>query len=234
MFKPFLLQVSLAGDTLATTQDPVVPREETLSIWQLYVEGGLYIMIPLTILLAIAIYITIERYLSIRKASRPETNFINTIKDYIHDGKIDAAKALCRNTDSPTARMIEKGVVRLGKPLGDISAAIENVGKLEIQKLEKTLATLATIAGAAPMIGFLGTVIGMILTFHQMKISGNGVEIGELSGGIMIAMVTTVAGLIVGIVAFVSYNLLVAKVERVVYKLEAASIEFMDILQEPV
>lgn len=232
MFRSFFLQVNLTGDTLGGT--PVVPGEETLSIWKLYTEGGLYIMIPLTILSIIAVYILVERYLAIQKASRAETNFMNSIKDYIHDGKIDAAKALCRSTDSPTARMIEKGVIRLGKPLADISTAIENVGKLEIQKLEKTLATLATIAGAAPMIGFLGTVIGMILTFHQMRISGNSVEISQLSGGIMVAMVTTVAGLIVGIIAYIGYNLLVAKVEKVVYKLEATAIEFMDILQEPV
>ncbi|HET6245990.1 MAG: MotA/TolQ/ExbB proton channel family protein [Bacteroidetes bacterium] len=211
----------------------VVPTQETISILELFLGGGLYIMIPLVILSVIAVYIFIERYLAIQKASKSDSNFMNNIKDFIHDGKIDAAKALCRATDAPTARMVEKGVSRIGKPLNDISAAIENVGKLEIYKLEKSLATLATVAGAAPMIGFLGTVIGMIFTFHEMKISGNGVEISQLSGGIMQAMVTTVAGLVVGIVAYICYNLLVAKVEKVVYKLEVTSIEFMDLLQEP-
>lgn len=227
-----LLQVSLGTDTI-TDATNTLPREETLSIFELFLGGGLYIMIPLTIMSIIAVYIFIERYIAIQRASKSDNNFMNNIKDLIHEGKIDAAKALCKSTDSPTARMIEKGISRLGKPLGDISAAIENIGKLEINKLEKSINTLATIAGAAPMIGFLGTVIGMIITFHQMNIGGNGVEISQLSGGIMMAMVTTVAGLIVGIIAYVGYNILVAKVEKVVHKLEATSIEFMDLLQEP-
>ncbi|MDQ3191672.1 MAG: MotA/TolQ/ExbB proton channel family protein [Bacteroidota bacterium] len=227
-----LQQINVTSE--APAQPGVVePTLETISILELFLGGGLYIMIPLTILSIIAVYIFIERYLAIQKASKSDNNFMNNIKDFIHDGKIDAAKALCRATDAPTARMVEKGVSRIGKPLNDISVAIENVGKLEIYKLEKSLATLATVAGAAPMIGFLGTVIGMIFTFHEMKISGNGVEISQLSGGIMQAMVTTVAGLVVGIVAYICYNLLVAKVEKVVYKLEVTSIEFMDLLQEP-
>lgn len=231
-----LLQINVpteAATTAAASIDGNLPAQETLSILQLFMDGGWYIMFPLVFLSIISIYIFIERYFAIQKASKSELNFMNNIKDFIHDGKIDAAKALCRSTDTPTAKMVEKGVSRIGKPLGDISAAIENVGKLEIYKLEKTLATLATVAGAAPMIGFLGTVIGMIFTFHEMKISGNGVEISQLSGGIMQAMVTTVAGLVVGIVAYIAYNLLVAKVEKVVYKLEVTSIEFMDLLQEP-
>lgn len=227
-----LQQLNVTSDAIVES-GVVEPVQETISILELFLGGGLYIMIPLTILSIIAVYIFIERYLAIQKASKSDANFMNNIKDFIHDGKIDAAKALCRATDAPASRMVEKGVSRIGKPLNDISAAIENVGKLEIYKLEKSLATLATVAGAAPMIGFLGTVIGMIFTFHEMKISGNGVEISQLSGGIMQAMVTTVAGLVVGIVAYICYNLLVAKVEKMVYKLEVTSIEFMDLLQEP-
>lgn len=228
-----LLQINLTGDTATQGAAAPPPAEETLSVWELYLSGGLEFMIPLTIFSIIAVYIFIERYLAIKKASKDELNFMNNIKDFIHDGKFDAAKALCRSTDSPAARMIEKGVSRLGKPLGDISTAIENVGKLEIYKLEKSISTLATLSGAAPMVGFLGTVVGMIVTFHEMKVSGNGVEISALSGGIMQSMVTTVAGLIVGIIAYIGYNILVARVEKVIYKLEATTIEFMDLLQEP-
>jgi biopolymer transport protein ExbB len=217
------------------TEAAAIPAQttETISIFDLFMGGGLYIMIPLLFLSVLAVYIFVERYLAIQKASKKDNNFMNNIKDFIHEGKVDAARALCKSTDLPTARMIEKGIARIGKPLNDISASIENVGKLEIYKLEKSLATLATVAGAAPMIGFLGTVIGMIVTFHEMKISGNGVEISQLSGGIMQAMVTTVAGLVVGILAYIGYNLLVAKVEKVVYKLEVTTIEFMDLLHEP-
>jgi biopolymer transport protein ExbB len=232
MFNNFLLQINV-GSEPAEAAVEAVTRQETISILDLFLGGGLYIMIPLTILSIVAVYIFVERYFAIQKAAKKDNNFMNNIKDLIHNGKIDAAKALCNSTDAPTARMVEKGIARIGKPLNDISAAIENVGKLEIYKLEKSLATLATVAGAAPMIGFLGTVIGMIVTFHEMKISGNGVEISQLSGGIMQAMVTTVAGLVVGILAYIGYNLLVAKVEKVVYKLEVTSIEFMDLLQEP-
>jgi biopolymer transport protein ExbB len=225
-----LLQINVGTEAAAEA----VTRTETLSIFELFMGGGLYIMLPLVALSVLAVYIFIERYLAIQKASKGDNNFMNNIRDFIHDGKIDSAKALCRTTEQPSARMIEKGIARIGKPLNDISAAIENVGKLEVYKLEKSLATLATVAGAAPMIGFLGTVIGMIVTFHEMKVSGNGVEISQLSGGIMQAMVTTVAGLIVGILAYVGYNMLVSKVEKVVYKLEVTTIEFMDLLQEPV
>lgn len=152
---------------------------------------------------------------------------MNEIKDFIHDGKLEAARSLCKNTPTPIARMIEKGVNRIGKPLGDIAEAIENTGKLELFKLEKNLATLATISGAAPMIGFLGTVIGMILAFHEMASAGGNIDVEMLAEGIYTAMVTTVAGLVVGIVAYIAYNLLVAKVEKVVFKMEARTTEFM-------
>ena len=207
-----------ATDTLAQAE---APTEKTLSVLELITSGGvggIIIMITLFILSVIAVYIFIERYLTIKKAAQEDQNFMNEIKDFIHDGKLEAARSLCRSTPTPISRMIEKGVNRIGKPLSDIAAAIENTGKLELFKLEKNLATLATISGAAPMIGFLGTVIGMILAFHEMASAGGNIDVEMLSEGIYTAMVTTVAGLIVGIVAFIAYNLLVAKVEKVVFK----------------
>jgi biopolymer transport protein ExbB len=234
MFLNLLLQISTgAEDLTAEGVEEIVPHEETLSVIDLIVSGGWFIMIPLAVLSVVAVYIFIERFLAIQKASKEDPQFMNQIKDFIHEGKIDAANHLCKQTDSTFARMIQKGVKRIGKPLGDISAAIENVGKLELFKLEQSLSTLATIAGAAPMIGFLGTVIGMIVVFHEMRISSSGIEIEQLSGGIMQAMVTTVAGLVIGIIAYIAYNILVARVEKVVYKMEATTIEFMDLLQEP-
>jgi Biopolymer transport proteins len=170
----------------------------------------------------------------IRKATREDQNFMDRIKDYIHDGKIDAAHALCRSTNSPSARMIEKGISRLGRPLQDIGTAIENVGKLEISKLEKGFPTLATIVGAEPMLGFLGTVIGMVQSFYRMSQAGNNIEVSLLSDGIYTALITTVAGLIVAILGYFAYNTLVVRVEKVVFNLEATNTEFMDILNEPV
>lgn len=233
MLLNLLLQITSDVQTTAEGTEEVVPTEETLSVIELLSSGGWYIMIPLAILSVIAIYIFVERFFAIQRASKEDPKFMDQIRDFIHDGKIDAAKHLCKQTDTTFARMIEKGVKRIGKPLGDISAAVENVGKLEVYKLEESLSTLATIAGAAPMIGFLGTVIGMIVVFHEMRISDSGIEIEQLSGGIMQAMVTTVAGLVIGIIAYIAYNVLVARVEKVVYKMEATTIEFMDLLQEP-
>jgi biopolymer transport protein ExbB len=207
--------------------------EEKISILELLVNGGWYIMIPLAILSVIAIYIFFERMLAINKANKVESNFMARITDYISDGKIDSALDFCKQNDSPLSHMIHKGVSKIGKPIKEISASIENVGKLEIGRLEKGLATLATVAGAAPMIGFLGTVIGMIVTFHAMMISPNGVEIPALAGGIMQAMVTTVAGLVIGIIAYVAYNILVTRVSNVIHDLEAASLDFLDLLDAP-
>jgi biopolymer transport protein ExbB len=220
-------------DTLNTATQGAEPGEITLSFWELALKGG-WIMIPIVILSIMAVYIFFERYFAISKASKTDINFMNKIKDYIHDDKIESALTLCQSTDSPVARMIEKGIQRLGRPLDDITAAIENVGKLEISKLEKGLPALATSAGAAPMIGFLGTVIGMIQAFYDMANAGNNINITLLSSGIYTAMVTTVAGLIVGIISYLAYNVLVAKVEKVVYQLEANTTEFMDLLNEPV
>jgi len=217
-------------------QDVSVPVEtaaEELTLLDFAIKGG-WVMIPIVLLSFIAAYIFIERYYVIRKATREDQNFMNRIKDYIHDGKLEAALALCRSTDSPSARMIEKGVSRLGRPLQDIQTAIENVGKLEISKLEKSFPTLATITGAEPMLGFLGTVIGMVQSFYAMSAAGNNIEVSLLSDGIYTALITTVAGLIVGILGYFAYNTLVVRVERVVFNLEATLTEFMDILNEPV
>jgi biopolymer transport protein ExbB len=205
---------------------------QKLTLLDFAIRGG-WVMIPIMLLSLIAAYIFIERYFVIKKASRDDINFMNRIKDYIHDGKVDAAAALCKSTDSPSARMIEKGLSRLGRPLQDIGTAIENVGKLEISKLEKSFPTLATITGAEPMLGFLGTVIGMVKSFYAMSQAGNNIEVSLLSDGIYTALITTVAGLIIGILGYFAYNVLVVRVERVVFNLEATSTEFMDILNEP-
>lgn len=205
---------------------------ESIQLFDLLLKGGV-VLIPIGILSIIAIYIFVERYLTIKKAARIDPKFMLNIKDYVVNGNIEAAKTLARNTNSPIARMIEKGVLRIGKPLQNISVAIENVGKLEIYQLEKSLATLATIAGAAPMIGFFGTVMGMIKAFFNISQAGQNVNTNMLAGGIYEAMITTAAGLAVGILAFIGYNLLVALVEKVVYQMEATSVEFIDLLQEP-
>jgi len=212
---------------------PVAKAAEKLTLLDLTIKGG-WVMIPIILLSFVAAYIFIERFYVIRKATKEDQNFMNRIKDYIHDSKIDAALALCRSTDSPSARMVEKGISRLGRPLQDISTAIENVGKLEISKLEKGFPTLATITGAEPMLGFLGTVIGMVQSFYAMSQAGNNIEVSMMSDGIYTALITTVAGLIVGILGYFAYNTLVVRVEKVVFNLEATLTEFMDILNEPV
>lgn len=224
-----LLQIQQAGNTVDLASQTT---EETISLFDMALKGGI-IMIPLLLFSIIAVYIIIERYVAIKKANKIELNFMNKIRDFIHSGNIDAARALCKNTVNPIARMMEKGINRIGKPLNDIEKAIENVGNIEVVRLEKGLSTLATIAGAAPMIGFLGTVLGMIKAFYNMSKAGKQVEISMLSGGMYEAMVTTVAGLFVGLIALIAYNLLAAMVQRVIYKMETSSIEFMDLLQEP-
>jgi len=234
MFLPQLNDLSEGGEQSIQQIDAIIQTEETLSIMELIIGAGWYIMVPLGILGFIAIYITIERYLAIKKANKIDRDFMDRIRDYITEGKMDAAKDYCANQKTPMARMLEKGISKIGRSMKEISVSIENVGKLEIFKLEKGLSTLATISGAAPMIGFLGTVIGMIVTFHAMKISGQGIEIADLSGGIMQAMVTTVAGLIIGIIAYIAYNYLVSKVDKVINKMEAVSVDFLDLLDEPV
>ncbi len=215
------------------------PTEEEVGTYKrlidLILQGGplgIAIVAILLFLSVIALYIFIERWLTIKKAGRIDQNFINNIKAAVAAGNIEGAKALCRSTDSPIARMVEKGVMRIGKPLRDIDTAIENVGNLEVFKLEKNLSTLASIAGAAPMIGFFGTVTGMILAFYKMATESN-VTPDVLAGGIYQALITTAFGLLIGILAFVGYNLLVASVEKVIFKMERTTVEFMDLLQEP-
>lgn len=230
----FLLQLGeiLPGDTIVDPDGTIhVAGKE--SVLDLAMQGGWYIMIPLAIMLLFAIFVFFERLLAIGKASRSDKNFMNKIRDYILEGKFDSAKNLCSQVNNPQARMIDKGIARIGKPMKDIATSIENVGKLEIYRLEKNLSSLATVAGAAPMIGFLGTVIGMIGVFQKMKDSVGGIQIDQLSGGIMQAMITTVAGLIIGIVAYMCYNFLVARVEKIIHNMESASIEFLDVLHEP-
>lgn len=224
-----LLQVPLNENIT----DAAIQSELKLSFWEMSLKGG-WIMIPIVLLSIVAVYIFFERYFAIKKASETDINFMNKIKDYIHDDKLESALALCQSTNSPVARMIEKGLQRIGRPLNDINTAIENVGNLEVTKLETNLPTLATVAGAAPMIGFLGTVMGMVKAFYTMSMRGNNIVVSDLADGIYTAMVTTVAGLIVGIMAYLAYNILVAKVEKVVFQLEANTSEFMDLLNEPV
>lgn len=210
----------------------VTPTEQKLDLIDLATKGGI-IMIPIVILLVIGVYLAFERYLTIKKANSHDPVFMSNVKDMVASGNINGAKSLCASNGTPIGRMLEKGISRIGKPMKNIEVAIENVGKLEIYRLEKGMATLATISGAAPMIGFLGTVTGMINAFFKMATAGNNINIGELSGGIYEAMVTTVAGLIVGIFAYIAHNLLSAMIEKVIYRMEAAAVEFIDLLQEP-
>ncbi len=221
-----------ADSTKLLLNQTVGPTAIQLSMWDLAVKGG-WIMIVLGVFSVIAVYIFIERFMAIRRSSKEDKNFMNNIRDFIHDGRIDSAVVLCKNNNSPIARMIEKGLSRLGRPLSDINTAIENIGKLEVSRLEKNLAVLATIAGAAPMLGFLGTVIGMVKAFYDMSMAGNNIDIQLLSTGIYQAMVTTVGGLIVGILAYICYNILVERIEKLVFMLEASATEFMDVLHEP-
>ena len=205
---------------------------DTLSVIDLAIKGG-WVMAILAILSVIAVYIFIERWLTLRKADREEKYFMDEIKEHIHQNRLKEATTLCQRQDTPSARMIEKGISRLGKPLHDIHAAIENVGNLEVSRLEKNLNGLATISGAAPMIGFLGTVLGMVTAFFDMSKAGNNLDVQTLSSGIYLALVTTVGGLIVGIVAYVGYNFLVGRIDRIIFKLEARTTEFLDLLNEP-
>ena len=208
------------------------PANQSISLIDTAMKGG-WIMIPLLLLSIVAIYIFFERLTVIRAASKYDKSFMDKIKDYIQEGKIDAALNLCRNNNTPCARMIEKGIQRLGRPMSDVSVAVENVGNLEVSKLENGLSDLATISGGAPMIGFLGTVAGMIEAFFQMSNAGNNIDVSSLAGGIYTAMVTTLGGLVVGIIAYFAYNYLTTLVDKVVRDMEARSLEFMDILNEP-
>ena len=221
----FLLQVPVAEAVTEAT-------EIRMSLWDMTVQGG-WIMLILAIFSVIALYIFIERFITINKAAKKDDAFMETIRLYMKDGKLDDAKMICQKKSTPLSRMIEKGISRVGKPLSDIQTAVENVGNLEVSNLEKGVALLAMISGAGPMLGFLGTVIGMIRAFYDMSMAGNNIDIELLSTGIYQAMVTTVGGLIVGIIAFIFYNILVSQIDKVVNLLESKSIEFMDVLNEP-
>ncbi len=207
-------------------------NEVSIDYIEMAMSGG-WIMIPLLLLSVVSVYIFLERYFAIKRSSKVDDTFMNRIKDYIHDGKIESALALCQAQDSPIARMIEKGITRIGRPLNDVNTAIENVGNLELSKMEKGLSVLATVAGGAPMIGFLGTVIGMIRAFFDMANAGANIDVSVLSSGIYTAMVTTVTGLIIGIIAFFAYNYLVTRVDKVVHNMQAHALEFLDLLNEP-
>ncbi|MDE5772885.1 MAG: MotA/TolQ/ExbB proton channel family protein [Muribaculaceae bacterium] len=205
---------------------------ETLSLWSLVMDGG-YIMIPLAILLLLAIYIFVERCIVITRASKEDPTFMNRIRDYVHEGDLASAVKLCKNTDTPYARLILKGVQRIGRPTQDVLTAIENTGNIEVGNLGRGLAWLSTTAAGAPMLGFLGTVVGMIQAFFTLAKAGTASNISLLSGGIYQALVTTVAGLVVGIIALFAYNYLVARIGKVMNNMEAKSMEFMDLLNEP-
>jgi len=211
--------------------------EKTLSIIELISSGGtagMVIIGVLFILLVVATYIYFERLFAIKAASKIDSNFMNQIKDHVSNGKVDSAQMLCAQVNSPVSRLISKGITRIGKPLEDINTAIENAGKLEVYGLEKNVSVLATISGAAPMIGFLGTVVGMILAIFELANAGGTIEMDTLASGLYTAMTTTVGGLIVGIIGYVAYNHLVVKTNKVVYQMEANSVEFLDHLNEPI
>ncbi len=203
-----------------------------LNLWSLSLKGG-FIMIPIVLLSLVTIYIFVERLLVLRDAARQDNTFMQRIKDYIHAGDVESALNLCKKNPTPVARLIEKGITRLGRPMNDVLVAIENVGNIEVAKLERRFTWIATTAGGAPMLGFLGTVTGMVSAFYSMAAAGEAADITTLSSGIYEALVTTVAGLVVGIIALFAYNYLVSRVNTVVNQLEASTMEFMDLLNEP-
>ncbi|MDE7346642.1 MAG: MotA/TolQ/ExbB proton channel family protein [Muribaculaceae bacterium] len=205
---------------------------ETLSLWSLVIDGG-YIMIPLALMLIVSIYIFVERCIAISRASKEDSSFMGRIRDYVHEGDLESALQLCKKTDTPYARLIQKGVTRIGRPMQDVLVAIENTGNIEVAKLGKGFTWLSTTAAGAPMLGFLGTVTGMIEAFYALAMAGTGANIIVLSSGIYQALVTTVAGLVVGIIALFAYNFLVSRVNRVMTGLETKTMEFMDLLNEP-
>jgi biopolymer transport protein ExbB len=224
-----MVLLQIVADT-ATVASP--SADQSLSIIDLAIQGG-FMMVPIAVAWVLAIYLFIERVLTINKANQEPGTFMSQVKERVLRGDVNGAKILCSQNDTPVARMIEKGISRIGSPLKNIEASIENVGKIEVFKLEKNLASLATIAGAAPMMGFLGTVIGMVEAFISISQEEGSVSPKLLSSGIYTAMITTVAGLMVGIIAYLAYNYLVSRVQKVVHKMEYTSIEFIDLLQEP-
>ena len=230
-----LLQAPDAAAVVPDTLSQATPQviEQELSVWDLCLKGG-FIMIPLLALSLVCIYILVERSLVLKAALKEDRTFMKRIKDYITEGEFESAMKLCKNTNTPYARLIQKGVSRIGRPMNDVLVAIENVGNLEVARLEKGFSWLATTAAGAPMIGFLGTVIGMVEAFFALASAGGRANVSILANGIYEALVTTVAGLIVGIIAMFAYNYLVSRVNRVMNQLEAKTMEFMDLLNEPV
>lgn len=224
--------VTAAAAPVAQAAPAAEPVVKDLSVWNLTMAGG-WLMIPLALLAVVSIYIFFERLFAVSRASREDSAFMEKIKNYIHRGEIDQASQLCKDTNTPYARMIEKGVSRIGRPMNDVLVAIENVGNMEIAKLEKGFNWLATTAAGAPMIGFLGTVTGMVQAFFQLASAGQNSNVTILASGIYEALVTTVGGLIVGILALFAYNYLTSRVNKVMNKLEGKSMEFMDLLNEP-
>lgn len=231
MSSSLLLQIANIADSTAQTMGT-----KDQSLWNIVERSssgfGLIINVALTIMLGYAVFVFVERFLALKKATSEDSTFFAKIKEYLMEGKIDLAKEFCARSTSPSARMLEKGIARIGKPIESIAASIENTGKLEVLRLEQRLSFLATAAGAAPMIGFLGTTVGMVVVFIDLE-NATALEIKTIAPGIMTAMVTTVAGLIVGIVAFMGYNYLVARIGKVVYQMENAALEFMDLLNQP-
>ncbi len=238
MFKSILLNINAISTAVGNGVDGVVDTEsvittEKIPVMELALQGG-WVMLVLLALLILAVYISIERYLALSHALKDDSSqFMNNIRTFIHKGDVNGARELSKKTNSPIARMIDKGLSRLGRPLGDIQTAIENVGKLEIANLEKRVSLVATVSSLGPMLGFLGTVTGMVKAFFDMANAGNNIDIQVLSSGIYEAMVTTVGGLIVGIIGYFLYNILVSRINKVVFLLEARAMEFMDLLHEP-
>lgn len=225
--------VTAVAGNLAQPVAQAAPAAESLSFWELCVKGG-FIMIPLALLLIVSIYVFIERWLAIRRADKDDNTFMIRIKDYILDGDPESAQTLCDRTNTPYSRLIAKGISRLGRPMNDVLVTIENTGNIEVANLGKRLPWLATTAAGAPMLGFLGTVWGMVQAFYTLAKAGTSANIDVLAGGIYQALVTTVAGLVVGIVALFAYNYLVARINGVMNSLESKTMEFMDLLNEPV
>lgn len=233
MISAILLQITQATGTTGTLTAVQPPaQEQSISLWEMAQKGG-PILIPIAILSMAAVYIFFERYFTIKKSSKIDTNFMDQIKDHVHHGNIEAARSLCRNTKTPVARMIEKGLMRLGKPVKEIEGAIENVGKLEVYKMEKNLNILGSISGIAPMFGFLGTIFGVIKIFYQIALQ-NSLEINTISGGLYVKMISSAAGLLVGMVAYAAFHYLQHMIDRVINKMEINAVEFIDLLEEPV
>jgi len=219
-------------DTMMTAAEQIVQEPEKLRFIDLLIKGG-WVMLPLALLLLIGLVIFIERYLTIRKANRYEKNLMVQVKQSILSGKLESALAICRNNNGPLGRMLQKGLLRIGRPIKEIEGAIENVGKLEVAKLEKNINILGIIAGIAPMMGFVGTIIGVIAIFHEVELAGV-IDIGTVSGGLYVKMVSSATGLIIGIIAYIGYHILNEMVERIILRMETDAIEFIDLLDEPV